>query len=185
MASDNNDAHRSHFLSRFTHRSKSPATYLFAADVLFRLADMEAEAAAFYRGLARFSDLGWIQAFAGKLADAEMRHRSYFLELAADAQSIHGKNQLPSPLPWDIAQLLNTRITMPPESVSKTDKYYGEKDAIQFAILTEENTISLLKKLRPFVPAGQHEHMDIVLEEEHKHKRLLEALWRDHFADSI
>jgi len=26
--------------------------------------------------------------------------------------------------------------------------------------------------------------MDIVLEEEHKHKRMLEALWRDHFPDS-
>ncbi len=184
MVPKNDDAHRLQLLSRFTHRSHSSETFLFAADVLFRLADMEAEAAAFYRELARFSDLGWVKAFADKLADAEMRHRAYFLELAADAQSKHGMNQLASPLPQEVVQLLNTRITMRPESVSKTAAYYGEKDAIQFAILTEENTIVLLKKLRSYVPGEQHTHIDTVLDEENAHKEMLEKLWLKHFSGS-
>lgn len=172
----------SEFLAKFAGTRPVLEPTVSAAVVLRRLAAIETEASAYYEGLSRHSDLPWVRKFAAELAAAEKGHERHFLELADIAERDSSPDgAMRAPLTDEIVELLSVRITQTPKSAARTAVYIGEKDAVDFAVQAEINTISLLMKLLDHVPTAQRPHITRVMEEEMAHKTYLDELRDRHF----
>ena len=173
----------SEFLEKFSGKRPALESTVSAAQVLRRLAEIEADASDYYAGLAEHSDLPWVQKFARELAGAERNHEKHFLELAgvAEAENDHSESAMEAPLSEEIIGMMSVRITQSPQSAAKTAIYLGERDAVEFAIQAEANTVGLLEKLMDHVPVPQRPHIMRVLAEEVMHKSYLERLRDKHF----
>jgi rubrerythrin len=168
-----------------THARTHPIvrSELSMGEVLRCLADIEADATAYYEELAEHTDLPWVRDFALGLAKAEKQHQDDFLEHASRMEGGlgGGNNRLHAPLSDELVRLLSERITLSPKGVERTAVYLGEKDAVELAIQAERRTVRLLTQLRGHVHGEQRGHLDRVLVEEQQHQSFLENLHREHF----
>jgi rubrerythrin len=171
------------FLKRFGREPEPLKPVLSAAQILYRLAEMEEEAVGYYEGLAQYSDLPWVRSFASKIANAEKDHQKYFFERAQALEAGNAEEGTEGPLPPDLLQLMSSSITPQRSSAEKTAVYFGEKDCIDFAIQAEANAIQLLTQLNNYVPVEQHEIINRVLRDEMQHKSSLEELSSKHFKE--
>lgn len=168
------------FLKHFGGEAQPLGPILSAEQVLYRLAEMEEEAAGYYEGLAKNTDLVWVRSFASRFAEEEQKHRQRYLERARAVGAGSMSDQITQPLSPEIVRLLSYHITPGRSSAEKTAVYFGEKDSVEFAINAECNTIILLRKLLQFVPEEQHDVIKTILREEMGHKSSLEEIMNKH-----
>lgn len=155
-----------------------------AAQVLRRLAEIEANGVAFYQGLASGTTSPRVREFALKLTKAERRHRKRFLAYAehAEEHAREGENSLSHDLSPEIARLLRTSVVASEERVRSSAKYFTEEDALLTAIRNEETIGYLLAQMREYVPKRQQAYITRVIREEHGHQQKLEGMLRRRLA---
>lgn len=155
-----------------------------AADVLYRLADIEENGRRFYEGLAAGAQIKWVKKLAEMLVRAETRHHSRFLEYArrAEVEALAGATD-DALLPPDVARLLKSHVFETKEMGQRAGRFLSEVDAVKLAIRAEEQLALLLTQLRMYVRPQERRYVDRVIREEWEHKARLEEIYHKHLAE--
>ena len=153
-----------------------------AGQVLRWLADQEQAGSEFYRTMLEGTKSAWLKQLAGKMVEAEQRHRERFLEYAqrADNAESPGEGGLEQPLPDDLLRLLRSHVFPERARYQVAVKYAGDRETLMLAIQAEEGLALLLTQLRQYVPAAQKRFIDRVTKEEWGHKAKLERVMQKH-----
>lgn len=162
---------------------KLGGVHVSAAQVLRRLAELEAEAEDFYKGLYEGTDSEVVRQFAKKMIRAEKRHGKRFAEYACRAvldMPPDAASRLRTLAP-EIKRLLAMSLLPSRDRIRKSAKYNDDRKIIQFAIRAEESFALLLTELREYVPTVEKRYISRVIKEEWGHKESLERLLAKHF----
>lgn len=172
------------FLRNFGKGQQPLEPIISLAPIFYRLAKMEEEATGYYEGIAEYSDVPWVCEFASWFANQERQHRQRFLKQASAIETEAMEDRITEPLSPEIIQLLSYNITPKRTSAEKTAVYLEEKDAVEFAILAECNSIKLLGELIRHIPEKQQNVLKQVLYEEMNHKATLEEILKKYFSST-
>ncbi len=145
---------------------------LFSASELLNIAIREeVNGAAFYRALAEKTDSGPLRSFAQDVAEMEDEHAAKFRKLLNEVgeyvpqgQSYEGEYE------EYLSYLIEGRIFPVGEDGEKmAAQQKSDLEAVETAARMEQNTLLLYQELKRFVPASQHDLLDVIMDEERMH----------------
>ena len=144
---------------------------MFSASEVIQVAiKIEENGEEFYRGMAKkFSDKAAKDTF-NSLADEEIKHRRIFEEMVSTVESY----EPPESFPGEYFQYLRSYaqehiFTKEKSAQLKIKQFEAVKEAIEFAIGMELDSIHYYTEAKSLVPQGQRVIIDKVIEEERRH----------------
>ncbi|MCD6288508.1 MAG: hypothetical protein J7M12_05280 [Candidatus Hydrogenedentes bacterium] len=155
-------------------------SYVSAATILERCAQLEAKGIEFYRGMLKGARTEWMRDLASMLMHAEERHRNRFRKYALAARAkvseTGGGPQLP-----ELKRLMAETVFMTSDLAEKTASNMNDRAALEIAIRHESNLALLFAQFRVYVPPDQRPFIDRVIKEEQQHEAKLISYRKKYF----
>lgn len=148
-----------------------------ASDVMEFAIRIEENGANFYRFATQIVRGEETKKLFSRLADEEDKHRRTFEKIYAAME----KNNVPESYEGEYRAYLHdyvdSNIVFSKEAMDKELKAVTDTvSALDFAIRREMDSILYYSEIKQFIPAGQHDMIDKVIEEERRHFSILSEL---------
>ncbi len=154
----------------------------FSAREIYDLAvQTEINGRVFYEAAAQAAKTPDVQQLMKYLAVAEAEHEATFRQLrdetvgTAPSPVATMPESYPGELQDNMFALLKARV-LPDEAtgLQAVAKMQDDKEAVQFAIAFEKDTILFMQQMRELIPEAERERVSALLQQEYMHVRLLQ-----------
>jgi rubrerythrin len=154
------------------------ANLFLAAEILEMNVTEERNGAAFYQQLATTSVNPLIKKQAADIAESEKHHEALFQKMLAGLERPEPRESYPGEYDAYVNALLKNKMFADEEDARLKAGQWSDKEALEYALKTEEATLALLRELTKHIDEKEWSVVKITMDEEENHVRILQDLLR-------
>lgn len=152
------------------------ANLFLAAELLEMNVTEEHNGAAFYQQLAATSTNPLVKKQAADIAESEKHHEALFQKMLAGLERPEPRENYPGEYDAYVHALLKNKMFADEEDAIQKAGQWSDKEALEYALKTEEATLALLRELGKHIDAREAAIVKVTMDEEENHVRVLRDL---------
>jgi rubrerythrin len=149
------------------------ANLFLAAEILEMNVTEEHNGAAFYQQVAAKSTNPLIKKQAAEIAESEKHHEAQFQNMLAGLERPEPRESYPGEYDAYVQALLKNKMFDDEEDARQKAGQWSDREALEYALKTEEATLTLLRELCKHIDAKELVIVKVTMDEEENHIRVL------------